>query len=148
MKYVFLKTAAAGYGSNIRVIAKNMKRVAMTQFIDVILVLCLSLTLALAQTGSGKEPRQLVSVTGCFVRGDDPGEVWLAEKNGTIYGIESSKIDLKARLGQKVIVTGYVLSSAGQDDVKGTQRKGKTFKSVVNTFHALTVKTVSTTCMQ
>ena len=33
----------------------------------------------------------------------------LAEKDGTIYGLESSKIELIAHLGHKVIVRGYVL---------------------------------------
>ena len=34
------------------------------------------------------------SVTGCLLKGDEPKEVWLAEKSGRIYGLESSKIDL------------------------------------------------------
>jgi hypothetical protein len=69
----------------------------------------LGLMTGIAQTQSGKEPPKAVSVTGCLVRGDEPKEVWLAGKDGRIYGLESSKIELNAHLGHKVIVRGYVL---------------------------------------
>jgi hypothetical protein len=66
----------------------------------------LGLGAGLAQTQSGKEPPKASSVTGCLVKGDEPREVWLAQKDGRIYGLESSKIELNAHLGHKVIVTG------------------------------------------
>jgi hypothetical protein len=64
-----------------------------------------------AQTRSAKEPSKTVFITGCLVKGDEPGEVWLAQKNGRIYGLEGGKIDLNAHLGQKVLVEG--VRSAG-----------------------------------
>ena len=72
----------------------------------------LGLGAGLAQTQSGKELPKAVSVTGCLVKGDEPKEVWLAEKDGTIYGLESSKIELNAHLGHKVMVRDHVNSEA------------------------------------
>ena len=76
----------------------------MSLFASLVFASSLGLRAELAQTQSGKEPPKVVSVTGCLVKGDEPKEVWLAEKSGRIYGLESSKIDLNAHLGHKVIV--------------------------------------------
>jgi hypothetical protein len=51
-------------------------------------------------------------------------EVWLAQKDGRIYGLESSKIDRNAHLGHKVIVTGYVLPESKEEPAK--KRKNRT----------------------
>jgi hypothetical protein len=58
----------------------------------------LGLGAGLAQTQSGKELPKAVSVTGCLVKGDEPKEVWLAQKDGRIYGLENSKIESSEQL--------------------------------------------------
>jgi len=82
----------------------------------------LGLGTGLAQIQSGNAPPKTVSVTGCLVKGDEPKEVWLAKKDGTIYGLESSKIDLNAHLGHKVILTGYVLPEGKEEAGEGAQK--------------------------
>jgi hypothetical protein len=100
----------------------------------------------LAQTQSGKEPPKAVSVTGCLVRGDEPKEVWLAERSGRIYGLESSKIELNTHLGHKVIVTGYVLPEGKEEPGDETHKQNKGSKRETADFRVLTLKMISTTC--
>jgi len=100
----------------------------------------------LAQTRSGKEPPKAVSVTGCLVKGDEPKEVWLAEKSGRIYGLESSKIELNAHLGHRVIVTGYILPEGKEEAGEEAQKQNKTGKREAADFRVLTLKMISTTC--
>ena len=100
----------------------------------------------LAQTQFGKKRPKAVSVTGCLVKGDEPKEVWLAEKDGRIYGLESSKIELNAHLGHKVIVRGYALPEGKEETVEEAQKQHKTGKRETADFHVLTLKMISTTC--
>ena len=108
----------------------------------------MGLRTGLAQTQSGKEPPKAVSVTGCLVKGDEPKEVWLAEKDGTIYALESSKIELNAHLGHKVIVTGYVLPEGKEEPGDETRKQNKASKRETADFRVLTLKMISTTCTQ
>ena len=108
----------------------------------------LGLRTGFAQTQSGKEPPKASSVTGCLVQGDEPKEVWLAQKDGRIYGLESSKIDLNAHLGHKVIVTGYVLPEGKEEPGEETQKQNKNGKRETADFRVLTLKMISTTCTQ
>jgi hypothetical protein len=101
-----------------------------------------------AQTQSGKEPPKASSVTGCLVKGDEPKEVWLAQKDGRIYGLESSKIDLNAHLGHKVIVTGSVLPESKEEASEEAQKQNKTGKRETADFRVLTLKMISRTCVQ
>ena len=108
----------------------------------------LGLRAGFAQPQSGKEPPKTSSVTGCLVKGDEPKEVWLAQKDGRIYGLESSKIDLNAHLGHKVIVTGYGLPAGKEEAGEEAQKKSKTGKRETADFRVLTLKMISTTCTQ
>jgi hypothetical protein len=108
----------------------------------------LGLAAGLAQTQSGKESPKASSVTGCLVRGDEPREVWLAQKDGRIYGLESSKIELNAHLGHKVIVTGYVLPEGKEEPGDETHKQNKASKREIADFRVLTLKMISTTCTQ
>jgi hypothetical protein len=108
----------------------------------------LGLGAGLAQTQSGKEPPKTSSVTGCLVKGDEPKEVWLAQRDGRIYGLESSKIDLNAHLGHKVIVTGYVLPEGKEEPGDETRKENKASKRETADFRVLTLKMISTTCTQ
>ena len=101
-----------------------------------------------AQTQSGKELPKASSVTGCLVKGDEPKEVWLAQKDGRIYGLESSKIDLNAHLGHKVIVTGYVQPDGKEEAGEEAQKQNKTGKRETADFRVITLKMISTTCTQ
>jgi len=105
----------------------------------------LGLRTGLAQTQSRKERPKAVSVTGCLVKGDEPKEVWLAEKDGRIYGLESSKIELNAHLGHKVIVRGYVLPEGKEEAGEEAQKQNKTGKRETADFHVLKLKMISTT---
>jgi hypothetical protein len=108
----------------------------------------LGLSTGLTQTQSGKEPLPTISVTGCLVKGDEPKEVWLAKKDGTIYGLESSKIELNAHLGHKVIVRGYVLPGGNKESGEDGQKQNKIGKSETADFRVLTLKMISTNCTQ
>jgi ABC-type Fe3+-hydroxamate transport system substrate-binding protein len=108
----------------------------------------LGLGAGLAQTQSGKEPPKASSVTGCLVKGDEPREVWLAQKDGRIYGLESSKIELNAHLGHKVIVTGYVLPEGKEEPGDETRKENKASKRETADFRVLTLKMIGTTCTQ
>ena len=125
-----------------------MKSPWMKLFATLVLAFSLGLGAGLAQTQSGKESPKVISVTGCLVKGDEPKEVWLAEKDGTIYGLESSKIELNAHLGHKVMVKGYVLPEGKEETSEDAQKQNKTVKSETADFRVLTLKMISTTCTQ
>ena len=123
-----------------------MKGPSMKLFTTLVFASSLGLSTGLAQTQSGKEPPKAVSLTGCLVKGDEPKEVWLAEKSGRIYGLESSKIELNAHLGHKVIVSGYVLPEGKEGAGEEAQKQNQTGKRETADFHVLTLKMISTTC--
>jgi hypothetical protein len=123
-----------------------MKSPSMKLFATLVFASSLGLRAGLAQTQSGREPPKAVSVTGCLVKGDEPKEVWLAEKDGTIYGLKSSKIELNAHLGHKVIVRGYVLSEGKDEAGEEEQKQNKTGKRETADFRVLTLKMISATC--
>ena len=89
----------------------------MRQFAVLILASGLSLAVASVhgQTQSSKMAAKVVSLTGCLMKGDEPSEVWLEEKGGKIYGLESSQIKLTEHLGHKVTVTGHVLAEGKEE---------------------------------
>jgi hypothetical protein len=115
-----------------------------------ILVLALSLSLIVppgrAQTQTSKRPAKAVSATGCLIKGDEAGEVWLEETDGTIYGLESSKIKLSAHLGHEVTVTGNVLTEGKEEAAEEAKEQNKTGKHETADFRVRTLKMVSTTC--
>jgi hypothetical protein len=93
------------------------------------LISSLGLRTGHAQSRSGIEKSRALSVTGCLVKGDESKEAWLAQKDGTIYGLASSKIDLNANLGQRVVVSGYLLSEGNKE--AGAKPKSKTKRANV-----------------
>jgi hypothetical protein len=125
---------------------KQMKSLSVKMFATLVLASALSLGTGLAQTQSDKEPPKTVSIRGCLVKGDEPQEVWLAEKSGKIYGLESSKIDLNEHLGHKVIVRGYLLSQ-GKGAHEAAQKQDNTVKPERADFRVLTLKMISATCL-
>ena len=125
-----------------------MKSTSMKLFATLVFASSLGLRTGLAQIQSGKEPPKAVSVTGCLVRGDEPKEVWLAEKDGTIYGLESSKIDLNAHLGHRVIVRGYVVPEGKEEAGEEAQKQNKTGKGETADFRVLTLKMIRSSCRQ
>jgi hypothetical protein len=125
-----------------------MKSPSIKLFATLVLAFSLGLGTGFAQTQSGKEPPKIISVTGCLVKGDEPKEVWLAEKGGTIYGLESSKISLNAHLGHKVVVKGYVLPEGKEEASEDPKKQNKTVKSETADFRVLTLKMIGTTCTQ
>src|SRR5258708_2457908 len=125
-----------------------MKSPAMKLVAALVFASSLGLRTGIVQTPSAKAPPKAVSVTGCLVRGDEPKEVWLAEKDGTIYGLESSKIELNAHLGHKVIVRGYVLPEGKEEAGAEAQKQNKTGKGETADFHVLTLKMIRRTCTQ
>ena len=64
----------------------------------------------------------------CLVKGDEPKEVWLAQKEGRIYGLESSKIELNAHLGHKVHCDGPRPARGKEEAGEEAQKKNKTGK--------------------
>jgi hypothetical protein len=124
-----------------------MKGTSVILFATFVFASGLSLRAKFAQTQSGKVPKA-ASVTGCLVKGDEPKEVWLAEKSGNIYRLESSKIELNAHLGHKVIVTGYVVSEGKEKADEDAQKRNKAVKPETADFRVLTLKMISTTCTQ
>src|SRR5260370_28983257 len=123
-----------------------MKSASMKLFATLVCASSLGLRAGLAQIQSGKEPPKAVSVTGCLVKGDEPKEVWLAEKSGRIYELESSKIELNAHLGHKSIMSSYVLQEGKERAGEEAQKQNKTGKRETADFHVLTLKMISTTC--
>ena len=125
-----------------------MKSHSMKLFAILVLAPGLSLTVpsGRAQTQSSKNPAKVVSATGCLIKGDEAGEVWLEEKDGTIYGLESSKIKLNAHLGHEVTVTGNVLPEGKEEAEQEAKEQKKTGKHETADFRVLTLKMISTTC--
>lgn len=101
-----------------------------------------------AQNQSGKESPKALSLTGCLVKGDEPREVWLAETNGTIYWLETSKIEVNAYLGHKVIVTGHLLPEGKEKADEEEKKQNKTSKRETADFRVLTLKVIKANCTQ
>ena len=115
-------------------------------FIALILVPGLRLETGFARARSANEPSRALLITGCLVKGDEPGEVWLAQKNGRIYGLEGGKIDLNAHLGQKVIVTGYVLPEGKEEATEEAHKENKAGKHETADFRVRLLKVLSKSC--
>ncbi len=117
-----------------------------------VLVLASGLSVVVAsvhgQTQSSKKPAKVVSVTGCLMKGDEPSEVWLEEKGGKIYGLESSKIKLTEHLDHKVTVTGHVLAEGKEEAGEEAKEQSKTGKHETADFQVLTLKMISKACKQ
>jgi hypothetical protein len=117
-------------------------------FIALMLVPGLRLETGFARSRSANEPSKALLITGCLVKGDEPGEVWLAQKNGRIYGLEGGKIDLNAHLGQKVVVTGYVLPEGKEMAAEEAQKENKASKHETADFRVRMLKMISKSCTQ
>jgi hypothetical protein len=125
-----------------------MKSQAIVLLITVMLAPNLVLDTGLAQAQSGGGPSKVVRITGCLVRGDEPGEVWLAQKDGEIYGLESEEIALNAHLGHKVVVTGYVLPEAKEGVGEAAHKENRNGKRESADFRVRTLKLISKSCTQ
>src|SRR5438552_18489842 len=124
------------YGEN------KMKGPSMKLFATLVFASSLGLRIGLAQTQSGKKRPKVVSVTGWLVKGDEPKEVWLAEKDGRIYGLESSKIEMNAHLGDKVIGRGYVVPEGKEEAGEEAQKENDTGKRETAELQLLTMKRI------
>jgi len=87
-----------------------------------------------------------VSVAGCLVTGAEPKEVWRGGEDPRIYRLESSRIELKAHLGHKVIVRGYALQEGKEEAGEEAQKQSKTGKREAADFRVLTLKMISKAC--
>lgn len=74
------------------------------------------------------------------------GEVWLAQKDGRIYGLEGGKIDLNAHLGQKVRLTGYVLPEGKEEAAEDAQKEDNAGKRETADFRVRMLKMISKSC--
>jgi hypothetical protein len=118
----------------------------MKPFAKVVVAGCLCNYSGFSQDRSVKEAPKAASLAGCLVKGDEPNEVWLAQEKGTIYGLESSKIELKVHLGQKVIVKGFVLPEDKNEAGQKTHEPNGNAKNETADFRVLALKVISTTC--
>jgi hypothetical protein len=125
-----------------------VKNCAIAFFLPLILSPSLFLETGLAQSHSNKEQSKVVQITGCLVKGDEPGEVWLAQSDGMIYGLESGKIDLNAHLGQKVVVTGSIQPEGKEEAAEKAQRESQAGKRESADFRVRTLKMISKSCAQ
>lgn len=123
-----------------------MKSPWMRLLVTLVCASSLGLRTGLSQSLFGKEPAKAISITGCLVKGDEPKEVWLAEQNGTIYGLESSNIDLNAHLGHRVVVTGHVVQEGKEGVGDEAQKRDKTGRPEASDFRVITLKMISRTC--
>ena len=123
-----------------------MKSYLITVLLTLVVVPGLVAGTGVAETKSAKDPPKSVLVTGCLVKGDEPGEVWLAQKNGRIYGLEGRKIDLNAHLGQKVVVEGYVLPEGKEEAAEETQKENKAGKRETADLRVGMLKMISKRC--
>jgi hypothetical protein len=124
-----------------------MKSYAIALFFSVMLPPSMFLQTGHVQTHAAKEQFKVVQITGCLVKGDEPGEVWLAQSDGMIYGLEGGgKIDLNAHLGQKVMVTGSVQSEAKEVAGEEAQKENKAGKRESADFRVRMLRTISKSC--
>jgi hypothetical protein len=129
------------------ILGEAMKSHLIVAFFTLVVVTGVVVGMGVAQNRSGKELSKSVPVRGCLVKGDEPGEVWLAQKDGRIYGLEGGKIDLNAHLGQKVEVMGYVLPDGKEKPTEETQKENKGGKRETADFHVITLKMISKSCV-
>jgi hypothetical protein len=125
-----------------------MKSQVTILIIVVMLLPGLVLGRGLAQAQSGGQTSKAVRITGGLVKGDEPGEVWLAQKNGKIYGLESGKIDLNAHLGHRGMVTGHVLPEDKEEAGEEAQNENRTGKHESADFRVRMLKMISKGCRE
>ncbi len=118
----------------------------MLGFATLVCTSSLCLRTGLSQAQPAKRAPRSVRVTGCLVKGDETGEVWLAKKDGTIYGLEGSTIELNANLGHKVIVTGYALPEDKEGVDKDPKKQHKGAKSENADFRVIRLEMLSAKC--
>ncbi len=123
-----------------------MRTQLTTLSIALILLHGLHLETGFGQSQSAKEPSKAVLMTGCLVKGDEPGEVWLAQKNGRIYGLEGGKTDLNVHLGQKVMVKGYILPEGKEKPAEEAKNENKAGKHETADFRVRMLKIISKSC--
>ena len=135
-----------GIQSGAPILGEVMKSHVVALFVTLTVVPGLVVGPGDAQTRSAKEPPKSVLVTGCLVKGDEPREVWLAQESGRILGLEGGKIDLNAHLGQKVAVTGYVLSEGKEEAAEDAKEGNKAGKQETADFRVRKLKMISKIC--
>lgn len=141
-----MRNTNSGIQNGIPILGIVMKSHLIAVFFTLMAVPGLVVDTGVAQTTPAKERPQSVLVTGCLVKGDEPGEVWLAQKNGRIYGLEGGKIDLNAHLGQKVVVEGYVLPEGKEEATEETQKENKAGKRETADLRVRMLKMISKSC--
>lgn len=75
-----------------------------------------------------------------------PAKSGFAQKNGRIYSLEGGRIDLNAHLGQKVAVTGYVLSQGKEEAAEDAKERNKAGKQETADFRVRKRKMTSKSC--
>lgn len=118
---------------------KNPSMRLMTAMVCICMI-----SIAVPQTLPKPEPKTR-AIIGCLVRGDNQGDIWLAEMNGAIYALESTKMNLTIHLGQRVRIIGYVLAE-NKEPAKDTKTKPGLGIDEMTVFRVSTLKTISTTC--
>ncbi len=124
----------------------KMQGCLLAMFSTLIIVSTMVVETGIAKGQPAKEPSKSVLVTGCLIRGDESGEVWLVRKDGTIYGLEGRKIDLNSHIGQTVEVTGYVLPEGREEAAEEAQEASKSAKHETADFRVQSLKMVSKSC--
>ena len=81
------------------------------------------------------------TVTGCLGQGDEPNEYAIKTKNGKLYGLSSSTVDLPRHMNHTVTVTGAVTANNEKNRTTSIGQPEEDFLMKVTN-----LKMVSATC--
>jgi lipid-binding SYLF domain-containing protein len=71
---------------------------------------------------SKPEPKNIVTVTGCLQRGDDPGGLSILAQDGKTWELHSTSIKMDTHLGHTVTISGYRTRDSRAQTEKNRER--------------------------
>ncbi len=87
-----------------------------------------------------------VTVTGCLLKGDEPGEVAITGEDGRNWELHSTAVKLDEHIGHKVSVTGAIARESKAEEKKEGQIEKAAGKEEYGDLRVSTLKMVSKTC--
>jgi hypothetical protein len=89
---------------------------------------------------------QAITVTGCLLKGTQPGEVSITGADGKSYDLRSDTVKLAPHVGHQVSVTGTASTETKAEEKKEGQVEKASSKEAIANLSVTDVKMISETC--
>lgn len=89
---------------------------------------------------------QPITVTGCLLKGTQPGEVSITGADGKSYDLRSDTVKLAPHVGHQISVTGTASTETKAEEKKEGQVEKASSKESIGNLSVTDVKMISETC--